>query len=167
MSQKKPTTPAMNEPPIVLVCDAPVQGYDEPFVGPVGDRLASLMDLPRARLSDAFDLVSVFDRRPIMDRPVPMHVARLVCRQMAPQLQGRNVLFYGRSVCMAFGFEPKMPLHWQGGSYNTKTVHFAFAVIPDFDPRSDPDWSAWWTAPEHINATADFLRPLVHPKARA
>ena len=165
--QEKPTAPEMSEAPLVLLSDGPVDGYEEPFAGPVGDRLASLCNLEPARLPDAFELMQVFDRRPVMDVQIPMGLAQFVCRQMAPSLRGRNVLFYGRSVCMAFGFEPKKPLQWQGGSYNNKTVHFSFAVIPDFDSRSDPDWSDWWHTPEYVNATADFLRPLVHPRARA
>ena len=119
------------------------------------------------RLGAAFELRQVFDRRPIMGVQIPMGLAQFVCKQMTPALRGRNVLFYGRTVCMAFGFEPHRPLQWQGGSYNSKDVHFSFAVIPDFDSRSDPDWAAWWQTPEHINTTADFLRPLVHPRARA
>jgi hypothetical protein len=167
--KKWPTTPKMAEVPLILMCEGPMDGYEEhsPFNDPIGEQLAELCGIDHVRLRDAFELMRVFDRRPIGGVQVPLSLARFVCRQMAPLLQRRNVLFYGRTVCTAFGFEPRRPLQWQGGSYDNKTVHFAFAVIPDLDPDADPDWSSWWRTPEHILETEQFLRPLVHPKARA
>ena len=165
----KPKTPTMDESPLILLCDGPDDEHDAgpPFAGPVGARIAGLCDLSPVRLPDAFELMRVFDRCPVGGVQVPMELAQFVCQQMVPMLKGRNVLFYGRSVCMAFGFEPKQPLQWQGGSYDAQSVLFSFAVIPDFDSRSDPDWSSWWQESEHVRRTADFLRPLVHPRARA
>ena len=164
-----PDLTSMDAAPIVLMADAPVDGYDAaaPFAGPVGTRIAQIVDLPFDRLGDAFELQYVFDRRPIGDAKIPMGVARHVCNLLAPKLRNRHVLFYGRALSMAFGFTPSRPMQWHGARYQPGADPlFAFAVVPDFDPRADPGWSQWWARAECVHEAADFLRPLVHPRAR-
>lgn len=134
-----------------------------PFDGVVGQRLAQLVDVPHERLGDAFELRTLFDRAAV-GTAVPMHVAEFVARRMMPTVAGRYMLFYGRAVCMAFGLTPRRPLDWEAAVHDGRHASFVFAVLPDLDPRNDPQWAPWWG--EHAGEAATFLAPMVHPRAR-
>lgn len=156
-----PETPTLKTSPIILMGDAPE--HRQPFDGDVGQRLAQLADVPSAMLGSAFDLRTLFDRR-ALNADIPMDVASFVARRTIQTVSGRYILFYGRAVCMAFGLTPRRPMDWQAAVHDGERATFVFAVVPDLDPRNDPQWSSWWI--EHTPEAAEFLRPLVHPKAK-
>lgn len=155
--------------PVVLMCDAPVTGVEgsQPFPPNVGERLSQLLGIPTDSVPTAFDLMYMFDRPPLGEKPIPLHVARYVGEALMPKLQRRHVLFYGRALPLAFGFTPNRPFRWHGAFVEgTSEALFSFAVVPDFDGHDDPVWSQWWSREGSLSEAGEFLRPLVHPRAR-
>jgi hypothetical protein len=108
-----------------------------------GGRLQSLMGITRGRYLRQFDRVNLLQHFPgkhKRDDKFPMRDAKIAAAAMYPLLLGRPVIFVGRNVAGAFGFD--IPFHeWHALMGVTPTE---IAVIPHPSGRNH-----WYNSPSN------------------
>ena len=136
----------------VLIGQAPGRNgdLDAPLEGKIGRRLSKLAGITTDEYLEATERLNLLDDWPGKKGKGdewPVKKAEKSADELRPNLSGRRILFVGRNVARAFGFDDVPRLEWR------KTDEFEFAWIPH-----PSGIVLWWNDRENRERAGRFLR---------